>query len=161
MAFRGLAGSGAVPVDCTEAGRLIQTDTSLHSVLWNVTAGTSSVGSSPNTGKRPEENKTSHHNTTQHKGYQGRSSAFESQPGVGLLTTSAARKTKGKNINHTFQLPRVNNGSGSFASLLEQLHSEQVTKAKYSQPKQQRRVRGGEHNFVVVTGPIINAVPSN
>lgn len=91
MAFRGLAGSGAVPVDCTEAGRLIQTDTSLHSVLWNVTAGTSSVGSNPNTGKRPEENKTS-----QHKGYQGRSSAFESQPGVGLLTTSAARKTKGK-----------------------------------------------------------------
>lgn len=43
----------ASPVDCTEAGRLIQTDTSLHSVLWNVTAGTSSVGSSPNTGKRP------------------------------------------------------------------------------------------------------------
>lgn len=157
MAFRGLAGSGAVPVDCTEAGRLIQTETSLHSVLWNVTAGTSSVGSSPNTGKRPEENKTS-----QHKGYQGRSSAFESQPGVGLLTTSAARKTKGKKyINHTFQLPRVNNGSGSLASLLKQFYPEQVTKAKYSRPKQQRRVRGGEQNFVVVTGPLINAVPSN
>lgn len=93
MAFRGLgyAGSRAVPVDCTEAGRLIQTDTSLHSVLWNVTAGTSSAGSSPNTGKRPEEKKTS-----QHTGYQGRSSAFESHPGADLLTTSAARKTKGK-----------------------------------------------------------------
>lgn len=64
MAFRGLgyAGSGAVPGDCTEAGRLIQTDTSLHSVLWNVTAGTSSVKSSPNTGKRPVGTK---HDTTQ------------------------------------------------------------------------------------------------
>lgn len=43
----------ASPVDCIEAARLIQTDTSLHSALWNVTAGTSSVRGSPNTGKRP------------------------------------------------------------------------------------------------------------
>lgn len=68
MAFTGLGytGSGAVPVDCTEAGRLIQMDTSLHSVLWNVTAGTSSVRGSLNTGKRPV--RTKHHNTRVTKG---------------------------------------------------------------------------------------------
>lgn len=55
MAFTGLCyvSSGALPVDCTGAGRLIQMDKSWHSVLWNVTAGTSSVKGSPSTGKRP------------------------------------------------------------------------------------------------------------
>lgn len=109
-------------------------DTSLHSVLWNVTAGTSSVRSSPNTGKRP--GRTKHYNTRVTK---GGALPFESQPGVVLLTTSAARKTKEKTkqktyiyvyISHTFQLPRVNNGSGSSASLLKQFYPEQVTIAK-------------------------------
>lgn len=68
MAFTslGYVGLGAVPVDCTEAGHLIQTDTSLHSVQWNVTAGTSSVRGSLNTGKRPVT--TKHHNTRVTKG---------------------------------------------------------------------------------------------
>lgn len=53
-------------MDCTGAGRPIQTDTSLHSVQWNVTAGTSSVRGSLNTGKRPVT--TKHHNTRVTKG---------------------------------------------------------------------------------------------
>lgn len=60
-ALRGLGyvGSGAVPVDCTEAEHLIRTDTCLHSVLWNETGDTSSVRGSPDTEKHPVN--TKHH----------------------------------------------------------------------------------------------------
>lgn len=53
----GYVGSGAVPVDCTEAEHLIQTDTCLHSVLWNETGDTSSVRGSPDTEKHPVNTK--------------------------------------------------------------------------------------------------------
>lgn len=91
-------------MDCTEAVRRIQTDTSLHSVLWNVTAGTSSVRGSPSTGKRPV--RTKHHNTRVTK---GRSSVIESREWFYIRPRLPGRQKGTK----TFQ---VNNGCGSFAA---------------------------------------------
>lgn len=100
MAFIGLryTGSGAVPVDCTQAGRLIQTDMSLHSVLWNVTAGTSSVRGSLNTGKRPV--RTKHHNTRVTKG-----GALSLRVGSGSTNDHGCQEDKSKKIKDKPHIP--------------------------------------------------------